>query len=310
MDNQAWSQSSQYYNHYQSAVPTQTGQAGPAYHVPTYGQRYNENPNWQPAFHGSSGSLETTAPLMLVLKCWPSKALVALLTSFRGVPTQQLWPTAQQAPRQIQYGPVGGLRGQHESANPYGMPHVDRPVYIASSSADLGRIPPSAFAQPQAHGEIIEEPIEEPEGESPMEQTEAGIPRAPEVRVGCPYFLKAPHAQQASSACRAKAFQDISRLKDHLVKIHDRRIPDRMTGEDAFEKWRKIWDKLFPETAYPRDVDPKDRDGKLPKEHRHWTAIDVCEEYVLRFMPASVTPEARERIEELFEDLKSRPRPI
>ncbi|KAK7542949.1 hypothetical protein JOL62DRAFT_558607 [Phyllosticta paracitricarpa] len=282
----------QYFSQYSSgaAVPNQTPQNGPVFQASTYGQPYNQNTTWQPPFHESSRSFEAAAPLM-------------------GIPTQQqAWPTP---PHQAPLPSIGAVQAHHQPVhNANGLPGVGRPIYMPATVESLGHNSSSALQQQQqrrrrqphqGHEEIVPNRIEEPEedeeeegeeGTSPMERREG-----PAVRISCPYFLKAPHAEHRSSACRGRAFLDISRLKDHLFKIHDKRLPYRMTGQSTEQKWRYIWRTLF----------PHDPENTIPSPY--WTGIDACQEYVLRFIERTCPSATRDEVKRAFEFFKTRTLP-
>ncbi|KAK8159547.1 hypothetical protein IWX90DRAFT_417494 [Phyllosticta citrichinensis] len=226
-------------------------------------------------------------------------ALVTLLTRSRSIPThqqQQAWsaPPTHQAPREQHLSSIGAGRVHHGSVhNANAVQNVGRPVYIPSTVVTFEPNYPSALPKLlQRQGEIISDRIEEPdeEAESPME--------GPALRISCPYYLRAPHAEHRSSACRGRAFLDISRLKDHLVKIHDQRIPQRMTGQSTEAKWKSIWKSLFGQN-WP--------DKEIPAHY--WTGIEACENHVLDWIKEKYPGAPSEEVRRAFESFKSRPLP-
>ncbi|KAK8172777.1 hypothetical protein BKA80DRAFT_263845 [Phyllosticta citrichinensis] len=282
MENAAWNH--QYYNsQYPSAAAVQSHppQNETVFNSVTYGQPFSQDANWEQPFNGSSRSFEATAaPLM-------------------SIPThqqQQAWsaPPTHQAPREQHLSSIGAGRVHHGSVhNANAVQNVGRPVYIPSTVVTFEPNYPSALPKLlQRQGEIISDRIEEPdeEAESPME--------GPALRISCPYYLRAPHAEHRSSACRGRAFLDISRLKDHLVKIHDQRIPQRMTGQSTEAKWKSIWKSLFGQN-WP--------DKEIPAHY--WTGIEACENHVLDWIKEKYPGAPSEEVRRAFESFKSRPLP-
>ncbi|KAF2138251.1 uncharacterized protein K452DRAFT_361331 [Aplosporella prunicola CBS 121167] len=130
--------------------------------------------------------------------------------------------------------------------------------------------------------------------------------KPPAKKLACPFFLRDPQ-HPLKLSCNSNGFPDISRLKEHLNRVHEVSFTNRMKARSNVDKWNAIWKHLFPEDSEESIPSPYWTDRDTLRKQQNLQAIEIFGDFILKdlcdhFNSASyATPQTlRSRLQETF----------